>query len=209
MASLTILSAKYRISTNLLKRLFDGEGFDYDDDGFEIEKCHQKALNEIARKRISPYVLAYVLWCREMIGPDEMFVRYDNIVAVADARGFCLGDAISDIYPKHIYRDRLLGGQNWLDRATATPFDRDAVERIARWCRQVLTTAPPFSLEYPFLATRLLFSLPLQEMPNYPKKVQRALNLAVHYGFLDGCFTLQKDRDGTERKFFHRPKFDL
>jgi len=31
----------------------------------------------------------------------------------------------------------------------------------------------------------------------------------MHYGFLDGCHSLMKDRDGTERKYFHRRKFDL
>lgn len=206
MTSLTVLSARHGIPAKSLKRLFDGEGFDYDDDGFEIEKCHQKALTELGRKRMSPYVIAYALWCRDVAGPDEDFVRYDNLVDVADAKGFCLRNAILEINPKQIERDRLPTAQYWLDRASGDAFDRDAIDRLASWCRLILATAPPLGVDYAYLAVRLLFSLPIAEMSNYPRRVQRALNLAIHYGALDGCHS--PTRDGTGR-YFHRQKFDL
>lgn len=209
MISLTVLSVKYGLPAKSLKRLFDGEGLEFDDEGFEIDKRHQKAISEIARKRISPYVIAYALWCREVAGPDEDFVRYDNLVDVADARGFSLGEAISEIHPKKVESDRLSAAQHWLDRATGDAFDRDAIDRIANWCRRVLVAAPPLGVEYAYLAVRLLSSLPFEEMPAYPKKVQRALNLAVHYGSLEDCYSEVTDRNGTKRRIYHRPKFDL
>ena len=206
MNSPTVLSARYGIPAKSLKRLFDGEGFAYDEDEFEIEKCHQKALTELGRKRLSPYVVAYALWCREVAGPDEIYVRFDNLVDVADAKGFSLRDAILEINPKNMERDRLPTAQHWLDRAAGDTFDRAAIERLANWCRLVLAGAPPFGVDYAYLAVRLLFTLPVEEMPNYPKRVQRAINLAVHYGFLDGCHS--PTRDGTGR-LYHRQKFDL
>lgn len=209
MTSLTVLSVKYGLPAKSLKRLYDGEGLEFDDDGFEIDKCHQKAISELARKRISPYVIAYALWCREVAGPDEDFVRYDNLVDVADAKGLSLSDAISEICPKLIESDRLPTAQHWLDRASGDAIDRDAIDRLAKWVRRVLATAAPLGVEYNYLAARLLFSLPFEEMPNYPKRVQRALNLAVHYGALEDCYTDVIDRDGAKRRIFHRPKFDL
>lgn len=208
MTSLTVLSAKYGFATKSLRRLFEGEGLEFDDDGFEIEKCHQKAINELGKKRVSPYVIAYALWCREVAGPDEEFIRYDNLVEIADARGFCLRDAISEIHPKQVENDRLPQAKYWIDRATGVPFDRDAIDRIATWCRLVLSTAP-YGVGYAYLAVRLLFSLPFEEMSNYPRRVQRALNLAIHYGALDGWHRTIQDRDGTKRRVFQKPKFDL
>lgn len=209
MTSLTVLSVKYGLPAKSLKRLFDGEGLEFDEDGFEIDKCHQKAINELARKRISPYVIAYALWCREVAGPDEDFVRYDNLVDVADARGFSLSDAISEIHPKRIEHDRLPTAQYWLDRAIRKEFDRDATDRLATWCRVILTAAPPFGVEYAYLAVRLLLSLPFEEMAAFPRHVQFALNRVIHYGLLDGWHRMVKDRDGAERRIFQRPKFDL
>lgn len=209
MTSLTVLSAKYGIPAKSLKRLFNGEGFEFEDEGFEIERCHQKAITEIGRNRISPYVITYALWCRDRCGPHEDWIRFENIRDVARARGFSLSDAISEIHPKLVDRDRFATAQYWLDRATGDQFDRDAVERIARYCRTVLTNGPPLGVEYPYLAVRLLYSLPFDVFPDYPRPVQKALNLAIHYGFLDGCHTTTKERDGTTQRFFHAPKFDL
>lgn len=209
MASLTVLTAKYRIPAKSLKRLYDEEGFEYEDDGFEIKKSHQKAINELNRKRMSPYVMAYALWCRDEVGPDEAFARYDNLVEIAEALGFSLSEALSEIHPKQVECDRLSAAKHWLDRAIGHPFDRDAVQRIATWCKLVLNTAPPLGVEYAYIAVRLLFSLSFEEMQAYPKHVLRAINLAVHYGFLDGCHSKMKDQDGTDRRIFHRPKFDL
>lgn len=209
MNSLTVLSAKYGLPAKSLKRLFDGEGLELDDDGFEIDKCHQKAISEFARKRVSPYVIAYALWCREVAGPGEDFVRYDNLVDVANARGLSLIDAISEVHPKQIESDRLPTAQHWLDRASGDAIDRDAIDRIANWTRRVLASSPPLGVEYSYLAVRLLVSLPFGEMPNYPRRVQRALNLALHYGALEDCYSEMKDSDGAKRRIFHRPKFDL
>lgn len=209
MTFLTVLSAQYGISAKSLKRLYIGEGWEFEEEGFKIERCHQKAVTEIGRNRLSPYVIAYALWCREKCGPQEDYVRYENIRDVARARGFSLTEAISEVFPKLLERDRFPTAQYWLDRATGETFDRDAVERIARYCRTTLSIGPTLGVEYAYLAVRLLYSLPIEVLPDYPRRVQRALNLAIHYGFLDGCHTTTKERDGTKQRFFHAPKFDL
>jgi hypothetical protein len=209
MSSLTILSAKYGIAAKLVKRLFEGEGLRYDDEEFDIDRCHQKAINEIARKRISPYVLAYAQWCRAIAGPDEFFVRYDSLVEIAHARGFYLSEELSDIGAKHFDIDRLPSGKYWLDRLADGALDREAVDRIASWIRTMLMNAPPGGVQWAYVSARLLWSLPIEAMPDYPRIVQRAMNLAMHYGDLDGWHVPINGADGKPARLFVRPKFDL
>lgn len=210
MTSLSVLSARYGIPTKSLERLFDGEGWGYDEDDFTIDRCHQKVIFDLFKKRMSPLVLAYAVYCRDVAGPDEMFVRYSNLADIANAKGLSLGESISEIRPKKMKGDQLTTAKYWLDRASSRDaFDKEAVERVASWCKLVLATAPPFGVAYPYLASRLLYSLPIEEMANFPRAVQRVINLAIHYGYLDGYHAWREDLNGIKQRVFHRAKYDL
>ena len=208
MTSLTVLSAKYGIPVRQLKRFCTGEALDFEDEDFEIDRYHQKAIGDLTRKKFTPYVIAYALWCKE-IGPEENFVRYDNLFDIAAAKGLSLGEAIFYIRAKQIDSELLPAAKHWIDRAAGVGVDTEAMSRIAKWCKTVLAAASPFGEEHAYLAVRLLRSLPLQEMPSYPKSIQRALNRTKHNGFLDGWYRLIRDNDGPNRTLYYRPKFDL
>lgn len=211
MTALSVLSARYHISAKSLRPLLVGECFEFEDDEFTIDRPHQKALNDLARKRITPYVLAYAQWCRDDIGPGEFFSRYDNLREIADARDLDLADELISIRAKSMPDELLQGAKRWLDQVEEYGSAQEfAVERIASWCKLTLSKAPKAGVLYPYLAARLLRSLPPAIMLDYPKKVMRAVNLATHRGHLDGFYTdPSKDGRGIQTRLFHPQRYDI
>jgi hypothetical protein len=188
-----------------------GEGFEFEDDEFTIDRRHQKALNDLARRKITPYVLAYAQWCKNDIGSEEFFNRYDNLREIAGARDLDLGDELISLRPRFIPDELLQGAKHWLDQVEEYgPVNEFAVQRIASWCKLTLAKAPVVGVSYAYLAVRLLRSLPPEIMHDYPKKVMRALNFAVHHGHLEGFYTNPtKDGRGIQTRMFHPQRYDI
>lgn len=183
-----------------------GLQFDYED--FEIDKSHRKAVADLRARRLSPYVLAYAWRCK-IDGTEDDLARYDSIGAIAKIRGFSIHEAFSDIRAKQIESELYPTAKHWIDRAIKVDRDFDAYERLSRWCKAVLKAAPPFEVDHTYLAVRLLISLSRQDMFDYPRPVQRALNRTRHYGFLDGWWSTVKDEAGKNTVRYSRPKYDL
>lgn len=182
-------------------------GLEFDDDDFEIDKDHKKAIDDLRHKRLSPYVIAYAWRCRAAGGQDD-FARYDNLVTIAKIRGFSIQEALSDICARQIDSEQLPTAQYWVDRATAIERHSDAFERLARWSKVVLRAAPPFEVDHTYLAVRLLVSLPCEKMRDYPKPIHRALNRVRHYGLLDGWWRKVTNEAGKNVTFYCRPKLE-
>lgn len=211
MTAISVLSARYRISAKSLRPLLIGEGIEFEDDEFKIDRSHQKALNDLGRGKVTPFVLAYAQWCRDDIGPGEFFSRYDNLREIAGARELDLADELISIRAKSLPDEQLQSAQRWLDQmeeyGSAHEF---AVERIAHWCKLTLAKAPVSGVSYAYLAVRLLRSLSPAIMLDYPRKVMKALNLAVHRGYLDGFYTNpSKDGRGIQTRLFHPQRYDI
>lgn len=209
MATLSVISAYTGIPSKKLA-LLERFGFDFEEDEFRIDKHHQKALDEINRNRMSPYVLAYLLQCRVKANEDEEFSdRFSNIRAIANFGELSVEISFSQIEAAQALRDTLPSAKYWVDRAAGFTRDSEAYERLARWCKSVLWAGPAHPVEYSYLATRLLFSLPYEDLPAYPKLVQTALNRVVHHGHLDGWTRRERRKDGTNRHVFFKGKLDL
>lgn len=183
-------------------------GLDVDEDDFEIDKNHKKALNDLRHRRLSPYILAYAWRCKND-GDADGFARFDNLMAIAKIRGFSIPDAFSDVSAKQIECDLLPTAKYWIDRATAAERQVAAFERLALWCKEVLKAGPPFDVGHTYLAVRLLISLPRDEMHDYPKLVQLTLNRLIHHGFLDGWHRKIRNEAGKVENRFFRPVYDL
>jgi hypothetical protein len=206
MATLSVISAEAGISIRLLSRL--KPWLDFEEDDFEIDVCHQKALNDLGRRRMTPYVIAYALRCQSE-GPDAGFDRYDNLVDIAKARGLSISDAFFDVRSRQALEEILPTAKFWIDQAIVPGGNREAFERIAFWCQWVLKAGPRHAVYHEYLACRLLLSFPAEEMCTYPKKVQSALNKVAFNGFLDGWHRKEADQKGRVRNVYFRPTYDL
>lgn len=189
-------------------RILGNHGLPFDEDEFEIDNIHKKAINDLRNKRLSPLVLAYA-WRCQMSGSDEDSDRYYNLVAISKIKGLSISEAFSDILSRQIESDLLPTAKHWIDRATPIERNLDAFGRLASWCKDTLKKGPPFAVEYQYLATRLLVSLPRELLCDYPVLVLRALNRTKHYGFLDGWHRIVSDENGKRRTLFFVPKYDL
>ena len=182
-------------------------GLEFDDDDFDIDRNHRKALADLRHRRLSPFVVAYALRCRidEMDGDIS---RYDNLLEIAKIRGLSFQDAYFDVRVKHVDDELLPTAQFWIDRATEKERHPDAFSRLAFWCKETLKAAP-FEVGHTYLAVRLLSSLPRDKMHDYPKLVQRALNRTRHHGYLDGWWRNVANEEGGNRVLYRQPKYDL
>lgn len=189
-------------------RTLGNHGLPFDEDGFQIDRIHKKAIIDLRNKRLSPLVLAYAWRCQMSYG-DEDSDRFYNLVSIAKFKGLSISEALSDIRSRHIESDLLPTAKYWIDRATPVARNSDAFERLASWCKDTLKKGPPFAVEYVYLAVRLLVSLPEGALCDYPTPVQRALNRVKHYGFLDGWHRVETDDRGKRRTLFFVPKYDL
>lgn len=183
-------------------------GLEFDDDDFDIDRNHRKALADLRNRRLSAFVLAYAWRCRDRAVDDEDFARFDNLTEIAKIRGFSIADAFFDIRSRQIESELLPTAQHWVDRATTMERHSDAFERLARWCKETLR-ASPFEVDHAYLAVRLLVSLPREQMYDYPKLVQRALNRIRHHGFLDGWWRVVSSEDGKNKILYRQPTYDL
>ncbi len=207
MATLSEISAGTGIRSDLLWKL-QRYGFEFEEDNFDIDAHHQKALNELNRCRMSPYVIAYALRCRTQ-GSEEHFARYDNLVSISKIRRLSIEGAFFDVRANQIEGELLPTAKHWIDRAAGCGSDMDALDRIGRWCKAVLAAGPHTAVEHSYLASRLLMSLSYEDMLKYPKPVSTALNKVAHYGHLDGCHRKEPNPDGTKRNVYFRPKYEL
>lgn len=208
MPTLAELSALIGVKATKLVKLRE-YGLEFDEDDFEIDAYHQKALYELHRKRISAYVLAYAF--RHSAANDWLWPgRFNNLEDIADSHGLSLSDALSEVRWKQIKAERLPEAKYWIDRAIAAGGDRTAFERIALWCKEVLSKGPPVAVRHEYLASRMLFSLLRDDMIIYPKLIHRALNKVKHHGFLDGWHEVIQDEDDDSRvTLYLRPEYDL
>lgn len=183
-------------------------GLDFEDDGFDIDKNHRKAFNDLRNKRLSPYVLAYA-WRCQIEGAGDNFCRFDNLETIAKIKGLSIRDGFADIRSKQIIAELLPTAKYWIDRTAERTRHTDAFERLALWCKEILKAAPPVEVDHAYLAVRLLCSLTSDEMREYPTVVQRALNKIRHHGFLDGWWRIIPDEAGKNTVRYARPKYDL
>lgn len=189
-------------------RILGKFGLPFEEDGFQIDEIHKKAINDLRNKRLSPLVLAYAWRCSKSY-VDEDSDRFFNLVTIAKFKGLSLSEALLDIRSKQFETDMLPTAQHWVDCATRVDRYSDALQRLALWCKDTLRKGPPFAVEYPYLGTRLLVSLPMEVMRDYPRPVLRALNRIKHYGLLDGWHRVLTDDQGEKRTVFFVPKYDL
>ena len=203
-SELMILSGANEKAIRILGKL----GLPFEEDEFQIDEIHKKAINDLRNKRLSPLVLAYAWRCSKSYA-DEDSDRFYNLVTIAKFKGLSISEALMDIRSKQFETDMLPTAQHWIDRATPIARNSDAFQRLALWCKDTLKKGPPFAVEYPYLGTRLLVSLPREVMCDYPRLVLRALNRTKHYGFLDGWHRVLTDDRGRRKTLFFVPKYDL
>lgn len=207
MPSLTELSVLTGIRTSILKGLTQF-GLEYYDDDFDVDRHHRKALSDLSRSRLTPYIIAYAVYWRENHRL-ENHNRYDNIVALSKMRDLPLHSTLIDIQSKQAYENTFATASFWIDRAAGKEPDAVAFERLARWIKMVIADGPEWEVGYDFLAVRLLLSVPYEDMPNYPRLIQRAINRVKFHGLLDGCYRVETDSEGKPRTVFFRAKYDL
>ena len=207
MPTLSELSVISGIPSYKLKFL-EKYGLEFHEEIFEIDRNHQKALDELSKKRVSPYVISYALRCLLGDEPDGK-ARFRDIKSIAEIKDLPFEYGLETMWFHKIFQDLLPTAQHWIDRAAGDILDTPALERIGRWALTVLCNGPEEDVSYNYLAARLLFSVPYEEMPNYSRPIQRALNRVKHYGHLDGCHKVVTGSDGKNVTFFHRPKWDF
>ena len=205
--TLSLISAQSGVPIHLLRKLDKWMNFEEDD--FEIDKNHQKALNDLKRKKLTPYVIAYAIRCKQG-GPADAWARYENVVDVAKARGHSIRDAFWDVRAQAALAETLPTAKFWVEAVLLPPNDKDAMERIARWCKSVLIAGPHHAVEHGYLASRLLLSLTPEDMLTYPRRIASALNKVAFNGYLDGWHRKEIDpKTGQNRNLYFRCKFDL
>ncbi|WP_156799891.1 hypothetical protein [Novosphingobium resinovorum] len=210
MPSLSFISIESGVPIKKLKHLAR-YGLDADALDFEIDRNHQKAIDDLRGKRLSAYVLAYAYVCKINESLDS-YARLDDLTEIAGVRGFEISGELSAISWRSIRSEKLLGAKQWIDRSSAPAnigWDLPALERISGWCKTVICNSQFDSVDYRYLSVRLLASLPLNDMPDYPKKVQTSINRLKFSGILDGWWRPDKDISGKSSDMFFRPQFDL
>ncbi len=199
---------KHGISEAKIKALADDWGVDLEEAAFVPDDGFSRAIYDMKRNRVSAYSCAYYVSLL-MDGSDEAQAKVEALMNIADDGGVEFNRVFVSVGWRTIERDKLPGAQIWLDRTVdAATKDIEAFEHLGTWVRKVLDRAEG-EKDYNYLAVRLLLSLPEKVRLDYPKAIQSALNRVKHYGYLAGCWRIEKDAKGKSKTIYHASKIIL
>ena len=193
MTSAIELSVKFGLPLKKVEEICEYLNVELRDEDFDVDKEFEFIARCVKRSRTSAYTLAWLY----AVGTDEqrdfIFEIDQNFHAEYLAMQFPIGDdELFENAKRHLTKLQDADGK---DRAAWVPFI-DWIKARAAWADTPVS--------HGYFAVRLLLSLPIGEMKDYPGTLARILNRARYYGFLDGWHTTVQ-RDGKNVVMYHKP----
>lgn len=207
---LSVMSTRYCVPVDRLRRL-QVHGLSFEDDNLHIDALHKRALSDASRKRVSSYSVAYIAqaWTNQT---SEWEAREQSLRESYADGGEALDAAFDAALGDYIGQEKLADAEDILKRIADAPGnapDHDAMLALATWAKHLLDVYDR-ATDHNFLAARLLVSVPLLDMPRYPKIIATAIARVRWHKHLAGYWRLEKDESG-KKVIWQSPKklFDL
>ena len=195
MLKLSVMSARYGIPVAKLRKL-EKHGLEYEDDNLHGDALHDRAMYDASRNRVTAFTIAYLALSWENDG-EEWQARAASIKESYKDGGAELQEIFDRVQGEYSFREKMVGAQAVVDRICEAPGnapDHEAMRSLASWVKHIVDIYNETEIDHIFLAARLLASMPLLEMPKYPKLIATAVARARWHKHLEGYWRLDGKR---------------